>query len=502
MVRYCCTTDEGVADVIARTAPPQGPVGDGLREAWKVAQAGDRTLFAEQVVNFCSPFQFLRLGDELRRGVLSYLVEVTKDAALRRLEEPRKCMYPGFDDVEHEPRGPPVTLMPGGEKVLRGPLTPSAAASFDVLSYHMTATRAVCTAVRGDIDAVVRRAGSTASGRAWLEHLYCRRDDALSATAVAADLRVRVKLGRQANTARQLFARARDFRLPWGIGNTMFQPPSVWDEERRLTGRHFLRETLTDLNHYPGDSYVQIPEAGPGLAYGRMLTVDEVRGRMPGDMELMNDMGRMVIRNLLRSLSGLRITLVVIDVSVIYRGLSGTTPPDDTFIALDSALAEFFGDDWNALGRAKARAENERERNQDFIRRLCGGEPSLERDEEKNSLRDFFAESLGQWIEFTEHSMGSSINKCDCLVDIDVAHSNDLEQTNFHLAGDIQRGYEFELRVAAKCPTGDRRYQDVTYKVDTSNIYDTYKFSKGTLLIPLVPDVFAAKLECLIPGMN
>ena len=393
MVRYCCTTNEGVADVIARTAPPQGPVGDGLREAWKVAQAGDRTLFAEQVVNFCSPFQYLRLGDELRRGVLSYLVEVTKDAALRRLEEPKKCTYPGFDDVEHEPRGPPVTLMPGGEKVLRGPLTPSAAASFDVLSYHMTSTRAVCTAVRGDIDAVVRRAGSTASGRAWLEHLYCRRDDALSATAVAADLRVRAKLGRQANTARQLFARARDFRLPWEIGNTMFQPPSVWDEERRRFGQVLLQETLTDVNHYPGESRssVNMPEAGPALAYGRMLTVDEVRGRMPGDMELMNDMGETVFRGIVRSLSGLRITLVVIDVSVMYRGASGTTPPDDAFIALDSALAKFFGDDWNALGRAKAHSEMEFERKQDFIRRLCGGEPPLERDPEKNSLRDFFA---------------------------------------------------------------------------------------------------------------
>lgn len=100
--------------------------------------------------------------------------------------------------------------------------------------------------------------------------------------------------------------------------------------------------------------------------------------------------------------------------------------------------------------------------------------------------------------------MGHIINKCDCLVDIDVAE-NDPHFSNHTLTGDFHRGFDLFLRVAAKCHTGDRRYQDATYKMKTSgylSIYDKYKFSEGTLYLPLVPDVFEAKLDCLIPGMN
>ena len=91
---YVCTTAKGIADVIARTAPPPEPPLDFPDEPFcEFEDDRDPALVLERVLRVCDCFAFLRLRDELRREVLSYVVEISKDFALRRIEATKEKKY-------------------------------------------------------------------------------------------------------------------------------------------------------------------------------------------------------------------------------------------------------------------------------------------------------------------------------------------------------------------------------------------------------------------------
>ena len=532
---YVCTTVEGIADVIARTAPPPEPPLDFPDEPFcEWEDDRDPALVLERVLRVCDCFAFLRLRDELRREVLSYVVEISKDFTLRRIEATKEKKYRLVSDEEcTPPGGRTVTFAPGGKKSLL-PLAASAASSLDTLRWGLATTPAVCTALRADIEAIVRRSGSTASSRAWLEHLYCRRDDALDAAAVVDQLRVRAKLGRRANTVRELYARGaeafaiqtafgryrRNFRGHGGAGTMMFQSPSNWADERRKLAKKLLPDTLVNVSAREtalrmGKSLDEqwashVPEAGPALAHGRLLTIDEANNRMPCDVELLKVLADAAFRSVVDSLSEARlITLVVADVEISYRGARGSNPSDADFDALDSALDEFFGEistrgehwitAWTNV-RPKDICDDSNRQN---MRYHDPARPPL------TKLRDVYnapisaADSIG--IALTRHQYGS---KCVSLIDIDIA--DDAESfAQEGLAADRAEGcfsspFRFiSPHVAAKCHTGSLTCETATLKLATNKHYIHQEFIDcGILFVPLVPDIFRAQLRVFIPGIN
>ena len=506
---YVCTTAEGIADVIARTAPPAEPL-DIPDFVLKVSgrygnQEDPGAQVHEQMLRICDPFAFLRLRDDLRREVLSYVVEVTKDVALRRIKAAADECEDPYSEVHDLDLGLslPVTFVPGGEKFLRKSLAPSAAAAFETLRWHLM-TRAVCTAVNGDIEAIVQRSGSTASGRAWLEHLYCRRYvGALSPKSIAAELSLRAKLGRRANTTRELYARAAEaFSIQTmytnnGEKNMMFRPPSNWPAERQRLAKSLLAKARYQSN------------SGPALAHGRVLTVDEANENMPGDPELLKILAGAAFESVVASLSEVRLTLVVVSVEVLHRGPQGSSPSDADFDALDSALDTCFGDlatrgeHWTAAWTNVNPYDYDKFQKELEIDESMGdmhdpARPPL------TALRDVYAagtvRNSGANIQLTceEHE-----GKCVSLVDVEIPEGGTISpQLENSFAGDFRF---IGPHVAAKCHTGSARYANAILKLSTQISAfrdDSYMLGSCILFLPMVPDVFDAKLTCHVPGMN
>jgi len=501
---YCCTTDEGVAEVIARTAPPAEPLElpddpDDPDDPVRLYE-GDSAQALERVLRVCDPFAFLRLRDDLRREVLSYVVEVSKDVTLRRIKAAAK---EHDDDSEDQGigRGRPVTFASKKKKFLRGPPAASAAAAFETLRWHLM-TRAVCTAVNGDIEAIVQRSGSTASGRAWLEHLYCRRYvGAHSAAAVAAELRARAKLGRIANTTRELYVRAAENECDGYEATLLFHPPSNWPAQRRNLAMDLLPLAYDE------------PRAGPALAHGRVLTVDEANEKMPGDPELLKMLATVSFESVLASLREMSLTLVAVSVQVVHRGPRGSTPSDEAFDALDSALDRCFGDlatrgehwttswtngipiDYDEFQRGPSSGDD--------LARFA--EPSRWHDPARpplTALRDVYAAGRSS-VANIQLTCEEFAGKCVALVDVEIPEgATSSPQIENSFAGDFRF---IGPHVAAKCHTGSARYANATLKLATeiSVRHDNPEgLGHAIVFLPLVPGVFDAVLNCHIPGMN
>ena len=502
---YCCTTDEGVAEVIARTAPPAEPLElpDDLDDPFRLYEE-DNPQTLERVLRVCDPFAFLRLRDELRREVLSYVVEVTKDVTLRRIKAAAK-EHDDYSEDQGIGRSRPVTFASGDKKFLRGSPTASTAAAFDTLRLHLM-TRAVCTAVNGDIEAIVQRSGSTASGRAWLEHLYCRRYvGARSAAAVAAELRARAKLGRIANTTRELYVRAAETEHD-GYEAMMFHPPSNWPAQRRNLAMDLLTAAEDE------------PRAGPALAHGRVLTVDEANENMPGDPELLKMLAAVSFQSILASLREMCLTLVVVSVQVVHRGPQGSSPSDTDFDALDSALDTCFGDlatrgeHWTTSWTNVLPFDYD-----EFQRGLSSGDDLRAKSVQSQwhdparppltTLRDVYAaaNARGRGSSGTSFQLTCEEReaKCVALVDVEIPEgATSASQERAEFAG---RFRFIKPGVSAKCHTGNSRYENVSLKLSTEISVrrdNPEGLGYAILFLPLVPGVFEALLTCHIPGMN
>ena len=508
---YVCTTAEGIADVIARTAPPAEPLDipdmtSALRVSGRYANQEDPGAQVHEqnlMIRICDPFAFLRLRDDLRREVLSYVVEVTKDVALRRIKAAADECEDPYSEVHDLDlgRSRPVTFAPGGEKFLRKSLAPSAAAAFETLRWHLT-TRAVCTAVNGDIEAIVQRSGSTASGSAWLEHLYCRRYvGAISGRVVAAELRARAKLGRRANTTRELYARAAEafsiqtMYVDDGEKTMMFRPPSNWPAERQRLAKSLLVKARCQR------------KAGPALAHGRVLTVDEANENMPGDPELLKMLAATSFQSVVASLSEVRLTLVVVGVRVVHRGPQGSSPSDADFDALDSALDTCFGDlatrgeHWTAAWTNVKPYDYDKFQKELEIDESMGdmhdpARPPL------TALRDVYA-ATNLNLNRLQLTCEEDEGKCVSLVDVEIPEgATSSPQIENSFAGDFRF---IGPHVAAKCHTGSARYANAILKLSTHISAfrdDSYMLGSCILFLPIVPDVFDAILSCHIPGMN
>ena len=98
---YCvtpfdCSTAAGLADALASTAPPPSPLASSYPTKESYLQqlsslvrdkAGPPHSEADAfILRVCAPFAFLRLLPDIRRVVLSYVLEVAEGHALRRIE--------------------------------------------------------------------------------------------------------------------------------------------------------------------------------------------------------------------------------------------------------------------------------------------------------------------------------------------------------------------------------------------------------------------------------
>jgi len=306
----------------------------------------------------------------------------------------------------------------------------------------------------------------------------------------------------------------------------MFTPPASWSDERRSFARQFLfeaqkiislRETklrhgFEDRRHWNGS----LPDAGPGLAHGRVLTVDEANGHMPCDVEFLKTMTDEAFRGITNLFGqAQRLTLVVVNVQVLHRGPFESTPSDDEFVALDSALDAFFGDiSTRGDGWITAWTNIYPTAYDEWLRKsppdeLChnASRPPV------TTLRDYWNAEEGarhtQQFDLTRDIYSGK--KCVSLVDIDVdedvgsvlqAHADEDRSQAEKFSGN----YRFlDSPVTAKCHTGSLRCETATFKLNTtlSARRDARDLiSKGILFVPLVPGVFDLSLHCFIPGLN
>ena len=255
-------------------------------------------------------------------------------------------------------------------------------------------------------------------------------------------------------------------------------------------------------------------KAGPALAHGRVLTIDEANENMPGDPELLKILAGAAFDSVLASLSG-TLTLVVVSVQVVHRGPEGSSPSDTDFDALDSALDRCFGDlatrgehwttSWtNEIPMAYDKFQRSWNFKDVFGRRFHdAARPPL------TALRDVYAadnthpgaiHKLTHGLQLTcdEHE-----GKCVSLVDVEIPEgATSFPQISEAFAG---RFRYIQPGVSAKCHNGSTRYANATLKLSTRISAfrdDPHMLSSGVLFLPLVPGVFDAAACCFIPGMN
>ena len=158
---------------------------------------------------------------------------------------------------------------------LQSRLPSSAAAHVDTLRAHGGTMRAVCRSFRDDVDALVAAPDSLATGRAWLENLYC----IASPADVGRALDLRALAGRRANVARGLFRRSLMARLPDNMrpAELTVRCPRAWSEQRQTGVRQLLSYSGFPEND---DGELGGDLANPAFAHARVLTVElRVEGR-------------------------------------------------------------------------------------------------------------------------------------------------------------------------------------------------------------------------------
>ena len=152
----------------------------------------------------CPPFPFLRLLPEMRREVLKFVVSVSPNHGARffvrqaREEHPRDLI-----DAYHRP-------LEGMDHLRAGSATCthwSTSSCLTTVMHHTRTTRTVCSAIRGDIEALEAPRSPLATPRVWLSHLYevpsaAVRD--MSGQQVLRELRERSLTGRRANLVAEM----------------------------------------------------------------------------------------------------------------------------------------------------------------------------------------------------------------------------------------------------------------------------------------------------------
>ena len=179
----------------------------------------------------CPPFPLLRLRPEMRRQVLKFVVSVSPNHGARffarqaREQHPRDQTEPGFplEAMDHARAG-------------RATCTHwSTAACLTTVMHHTRTTRTVCSAIRGDVEALEAPRSPLATPRVWLSHLYevpaaAVRD--MSGQQVLRELRARSLTGRRANLVAEMQWRQDKLFDLNGPARTNFGR-SVWSDRPR-----------------------------------------------------------------------------------------------------------------------------------------------------------------------------------------------------------------------------------------------------------------------------
>ena len=157
----------------------------------------------------CPPFPFLRLLPEMRREVLKFVVSVSPNHGARYFERQARENHPRdlIDTYQYiRPPGP----LEGMDHLRAGNATCthwSTSSCLTTVMHHTRTTRTVCSAIRGDIEALERPRSPLATPRVWLSHLYevpsaAVRD--MSGQQVLRELRERSLAGRRANLVAEM----------------------------------------------------------------------------------------------------------------------------------------------------------------------------------------------------------------------------------------------------------------------------------------------------------
>ena len=179
----------------------------------------------------CPPLPFLDLQPEMRREVLKFVVSASPNHGARffarqaREKHPRDQTEPGFplEAMDHARAG-------------RATCTHwSTSACLTTVMHHTRTTRTVCSAIKGDMEALEAPRSPLATPRVWLSHLYevpaaAVRD--MSGQQVLRELRARSLTGRRANLVAEMQWRQDKLFDLNGPARTNFGR-SVWSDRPR-----------------------------------------------------------------------------------------------------------------------------------------------------------------------------------------------------------------------------------------------------------------------------
>ena len=329
----------------------------------------------------CPPFPLLRLLPEMRRQVLKFVVSVSPNHGARffarqaRETHPRDQTEPGFplEAMDHARAG-------------RATCTHwSTAACLTTVMHHTRTTRTVCSAIRGDVEALEAPRSPLATPRVWLSHLYevpaaAVRD--MSGQQVLRELRARSLTGRRANLvaemqwrqdklfdlngpARTNFGRSVWSDRPRNSYELVAKCPAAWSKKRKEAALALARNAKYHDDgggggghcHSHGHGHGHNHHAGPPHAHGaqaswaltKVRTHEERHAVAPIDASLLGSLEASAYESFLSSLRRQTWTAYAEFVTLTYQnstrdGETVKEPTPDVVDEVGRRVAAFFGE--------------------------------------------------------------------------------------------------------------------------------------------------------------
>ena len=291
----------------------------------------------------CPPFPFLRLQPEMRREVLKFVVSVSPNHGARFFERQARENHPR-DQTETFPLEDMDHARAGSATCTHW----STAACLSTVIHHTRTTRTVCSAIRGDIEALERPRSPLATPRVWLAHLYelppaIVRE--MSGQQVFRELLSRAAVGRRANLVAEMqcrygkaFAtcgwdrRREDEDRPRNSFELVADCPLTWSDKRTEAARNLTSGVKRATTDYDAKSW----------AVSRVRTNEERFAVAPIDAPLLRSLAASAFDSLRDSLLRQTWTAHARVVSLEYDH-EGVKPTPDTLDELGRRIDAFFG---------------------------------------------------------------------------------------------------------------------------------------------------------------
>ena len=291
----------------------------------------------------CPPFPFLRLLPEMRRQVLKFVVSVSPNHGARFFERQARENHPR-DQIECFPLEDMDHARAGSATCTHW----STAACLSTVIHHTRTTRTVCSAIRGDIEALERPRSPLATPRVWLAHLYELPSASvreMSGQQVFRELLLRASVGRRANLVAELQCRygkvfatcgrdrgKEDEDRPRNSFELVADCPLTWSDKRTEAARNLTSQVKRTTTDYGAKSW----------AVSRVRTNEERFAVAPIDAPLLRSLAASAFDSLRDSLLRQTWTAHARVISLEYDH-EGVDPTPDTLDELGRRIDAFFG---------------------------------------------------------------------------------------------------------------------------------------------------------------